>query len=109
VLLFSLLDERPSALKISTPSRVGAGETIDITAVRTNAPDAGILRFRLTDPEGVSLRDYQSLSLTVGEKVKGIIHLPYNCLTGDWKLEVTDLITGISGIKTITVERSVIE
>ncbi len=103
VLLFSLMDEKPSGLDMKAPSRIAAGETMKIEVLRKNAPAAGTLQFKLTNPEGGFLRDYQSVSAANGDTVAGTIQLPYNSIPGAWMLEVVDWITGQRATQTIQV------
>ncbi len=99
--IFALLDTKPTALSLrsATPA-LRPGETLALTcalAAEAGIPDLHALRLRVLGPEGKELTPYRRTLLAPGGAADVEIPLALNDPAGEYLVEATDALTGLTG------------
>jgi hypothetical protein len=106
--LFSAFDHEQSAPKIKLSSKTAKPGTpliLDISSL----PKGRIMRLQVFDKEGKNIL-YRNEAVTHevfetdGKMIKKLIHFAYNYPKGNYKINLTDIATGLNSSETITLK-----
>ncbi|HZK71580.1 MAG TPA: beta-galactosidase trimerization domain-containing protein, partial [Clostridia bacterium] len=105
--LFSILPYKIDDILLEMPDSVLAGEKMNIDiVVLSDMPLKiynNVLAISFTDPNGEYSWIYSENIITNNKSAKKSVSIPFNEKTGDWKVSVTDVATGITSEKVFRV------
>ena len=104
--LLGLLPYRVSGVRVTAPARRRSGEGLDYRAeVLTSDAQRGdhVLRVEFLDPAGRSVACYSRNVLAAGGVYAGHVPLALSDRPGTWRIEVTDVTSGLSQMRAFEV------
>ena len=102
--IYSIQQEKVTALKVKLPREVKAGEGIEVAFTAAGAKGSQVFHVEIFDPSGreetLYTRNYHT-SLGGGHC---IYQIPFNGAKGVWRAEVTHVNTGLKAVEKFTVK-----
>ena len=102
--IYSIQQEKVTALKVKLPREVKAGEGIEVAFTAAGAKGSQVFHVEIFDPSGreetLCTRNYHT-SLGGGHC---IYQIPFNGAKGVWRAEVTHVNTGLKAVEKFTVK-----
>lgn len=94
------------SIKIDTARSIRPGAVLPVTVKQSGAPGGyyGLLRMDLFSPSGRQVEAYTDILRVKGDRIETSIPFALNDETGEWKIKVKDMFTGVTITNLLSVK-----